>query len=47
VLETVRIEGALRIGLIEGQKYEAIWHRDGLDFGNGFIMTERRVTNTK
>ena len=47
VLETLRIEGTLRIGFIEGQKYEARRDMDSLDFGNGFIMTERRGSEVK
>lgn len=44
VLETDRIEGAPRLELVEGKKFEALDCRDSLDFGNGFIMSERFVT---
>jgi hypothetical protein len=46
VLETQRIEGALRIGLAERQNYEVIKRGDCLDFGNGFVMTARHETGT-
>jgi hypothetical protein len=45
VLETDRIEGALRLGLAEGQKFEAIERGDCLDLGNGFTMSERHTLN--
>jgi len=42
MLETVRIEGALRLGLVEGQKFAAFERDDCLDFRNDFTMNLQR-----
>jgi hypothetical protein len=46
VLETERIEGSPHLGLVEGQKFEALERGDSLDFGNNFIMSKRHITDT-
>jgi hypothetical protein len=47
ILETERIEGALQLGLVEGQKFKALKQGDCLDFGKNFIMSERDVAVAK
>jgi hypothetical protein len=44
VLETERIEGALRLDLAAGGKLTALDRGDCLDFGDGFIMSVRRTS---